>query len=255
MLGLAAILAQPLRAQRFGGTWVMQAPTGPITLTLTQAAGGRTTGTLTIEGDVIQLGGTIAQGRLSGQATLGARRGVFEAAVEGDQLALVIAETNAAGVPDPATAQQLLFQRGNAAAAPATPAAPGTARQPARGGGTAADRELSQLLLSSAWCSFSYSQTSGRTSTSRNVFLADGRLLIGTNSEGGTVNQYGGTSTPNGSVYSQSQGGQTARWQVQGGRLFVDLGQGPQPVALSVARNSNGYPIITADGTEYSQCR
>lgn len=257
-LGLVVVLALPAGAQRFGGTWVMQAPTGPITLTLTQAAGGRTTGTLTIEGDVIQLGGTIAQGRLSGQASLGARRGVFEAAVEGDQLALVIAETNAAGVPDPATAQQLLFQRGAAGAAPATPAAPGAgagAPPPARGGGTAADRELTQLLLSSAWCSFSYSQTSGRTSTSRNVFLTDGRLLIGTNTEGGTVNQYGGTATPNGSVYSQSQGGQTARWQVQGGRLFVDLGAGPQPVALSVARNSNGYPIITADGTEYSQCR
>ena len=87
------------------------------------------------------------------------------------------------------------------------------------------------------------------------VRLKDGEELIGTNTEGGTVNQYGGTATPNGSVYSQSQGGQTARWQVQGGRLFVDLGAGPQPVALSVARNSNGYPIITADGTEYSQCR
>ena len=85
-LGLVVVLALPAGAQRFGGTWVMQAPTGPITLTLTQAAGGRTTGTLTIEGDVIQLGGTIAQGRLSGQASLGARRGVFEAAVEGDQL-------------------------------------------------------------------------------------------------------------------------------------------------------------------------
>jgi hypothetical protein len=33
-------------------------------------------------------------------------------------------------------------------------------------------------------------------------------------------------------------------------------GDGAQwaPVNLSVSRNSNGYPIITADGTEYMQC-
>jgi hypothetical protein len=45
------------------------------------------------------------------------------------------------------------------------------------------------------------------------------------------------------------------QWQVQGGQLYLDSGQGMQPVRMTISRNSNGYPIITADGKEYSQCR
>ena len=77
---------------------------------------------------------------------------------------------------------------------------------------------------------------------------------MNSNHEGGTVNQYGGGNPANGSVYSQSSGGGTARWQVRGGQLYLDGGEGFQQVPLSVSRNSNGYPIITADGKEYSQC-
>jgi hypothetical protein len=50
------------------------------------------------------------------------------------------------------------------------------------GGGAGAGTQLGQLLLSSAWCSFSYSGTTdntgtGRSSTSRVQFSADGTAL------------------------------------------------------------------------------
>src|SRR5688500_2899420 len=46
-----------------------------------------------------------------------------------------------------------------------------------------ANDQLSQLLLSSAWCSFSYSSASGTTRTTRVVFSADGTWSMGGNRE------------------------------------------------------------------------
>jgi hypothetical protein len=145
--------------------------------------------------------------------------------------------------------------------------APGAASlgagQNAEGGSaaqSAQDRQLAQLLLSSPWCSFSYK--SGYTHTSRNVFYPNGTLATSTNSEGGTVNQYGGGNVDvgggaTGSVHGQSQGGGQLRWKVQGGQLYLDQGSGFQAIAIRITRNSNGYPIITSlsDGAEYSQCK
>ena len=126
-------------------------------------------------------------------------------------------------------------------------------------GGSAQDQQLAQLLLSSAWCSFSYK--SGYTNQSRNVFHRDGTLSINTNAEGGTVNQYGGGNVDigggsGGSVYGQQQGSGQTHWKVQGGQLYLNDGSGFQPVPIRITQNSNGYPIITAanDGKEYSQC-
>lgn len=67
------------------------------------------------------------------------------------------------------------------------PAGPAGVLPPAVGapGGTAADRQLAQLLLSSPWCSFSYK--SGYARSSRNVFSQNGTLATSTNSEGGSV--------------------------------------------------------------------
>lgn len=257
-----------LMAQKFTGTYAIQGQQGVVTLALSQQRGGTTTGTLSGNGTVIQLSGTVEDGELSGEATSGSSRALFQAALDGNQLVFGLVELGQDGMPNMATATELRFTRTSAVAtAPPAAAAPrsggaarpgpapgGTAAAPSGGNGSAEDQQLRQLLLGSAWCSFSYSQASGSTNTSRNVFLADGRLLVNTSHEGGTVNQYGGGSTPNGSVYSQSSGGGSARWQVRGGRLYLDGGEGFQPVPLSITRNSNGYPIITADGKEYSQC-
>lgn len=98
----------------------------------------------------------------------------------------------------------------------------------------------SKLLLSSAWCSFSYNKISGTTKTARARFHANGTYSFGNQRESQSSNQYG-------SVYGQSSGGGGGRWQVQGGEPL-------EPVHTVLKRNSNGYPIIVADGVEYMQC-
>jgi hypothetical protein len=109
---------------------------------------------------------------------------------------------------------------------------------------------LAQLLLSSAWCSFSYNTVSGTSSTSRAQFFPDGTWSSG--SRGETYSSgYGGT------VAGQHDSGSGGHWSVQNGQLFMS--NPPEvptlsPVPLTVTRNSSGYPIITADGKEYSSC-
>lgn len=265
---LLMLVARPVSAQQFTGTYTMPATNGAVlTIALTQSTGGRTTGTLSGNGTVIQLEAKLDEGDLVGQAVMGQTRAIFTAELDGTTLLVGLIELGADGAPNLAAAQELQFTRTSRvatappAAKPSAPVAtvPQAGRSPAPappapGGVTPQDQQLRQLLLSSPWCSFSYSQTSGSTHTSRNVFYADGRLAINTNSEGGTVNQFGGGNTATGSVATQAQGGSMIRWQVQGGQLYLDSGQGMQLAPLSITRNSSGYPIIAADGKEYSQC-
>jgi hypothetical protein len=120
--------------------------------------------------------------------------------------------------------------------------------------GSPMDAQVRQLLLSSAWCSFSYSATPGgggygdRSSSSRVVFQADGSGFRGSSSESYSTG-YGGTAAGGG------RGGQPFRWQVQNGRLLIDTGAGFQDVNLDGKRNSNGYPILISGGVEYMSCR
>lgn len=105
-----------------------------------------------------------------------------------------------------------------------------------------------QLLLSSAWCSFSYNKISGTTKTTRARFYSNGTYGFGNQRESQSSGQYG-------SVYGQSGGGGGGHWQVQGGELYMGEGGGAlEPVQTVLKRNSNGYPIIVADGVEYMQC-
>jgi hypothetical protein len=169
--------------------------------------------------------------------------------VQGDQLAIV----GSGGAT-------VLFSRAGTeagkppAAAAGKRAASASARAPpSAAASSATDSQLRDLLLSSAWCSFSYKATPGggdHTSSSRVVFRKDGTAVRGTSSETystGTGGQYAGA----------RQGGGGLRWQVKGGRLLVDAGEGQgfQDVDLQVTRNSNGYPILNAAGAEYMQCR
>jgi hypothetical protein len=105
------------------------------------------------------------------------------------------------------------------------------------------------LLLSSAWCSFTYNKTTGYSHTKRVAFNANG--TYGTGSRGEGYSSGGG-----GSMASQrnAQGG--GMWAVDRGELFMSEGGGRlEPVKTVLKRNNNGYPIIVADGVEYSQCR
>jgi hypothetical protein len=112
-----------------------------------------------------------------------------------------------------------------------------------------ADGQLQQLLLSSAWCSFSYSKSAGVTKHSRAQFFPNGTYTLKLGSEG----YYSG---PGGTYSSQDKRGGGGRWQVRGGQLFISEGRGPlEPVNLKVTYNNNGVPILIADGVEYFSCK
>jgi hypothetical protein len=106
-----------------------------------------------------------------------------------------------------------------------------------------------ELMLSSAWCTFTYNKTTGYSNTKRVAFAPNGAWFSGARGEGGS-------SGANGSVYSQRDSRAGGAWKVQRGELYMSEGGAPlEPVQTLVKRNSNGYPIIVADGVEYSQCR
>ena len=107
----------------------------------------------------------------------------------------------------------------------------------------------SELLLSSAWCSFSYNKTTGYSNTTRVRFSRNGTYGTGSRAEGST-------SGKSGSYSSQRDSGGGGRWKVAKGELYLSTGNGSlEHVKTVLKRNSNGYPIIIADGVEYSQCK
>ena len=111
------------------------------------------------------------------------------------------------------------------------------------------DEQARQLLMSSAWCSFTYNKTSGASNTRRAVFRPDGILQIGSGAESYSSG-YGGT------VAGQSRNASAMQWRLENMRLYVnDSGRGFQDVGLSATRNSNGSVILKADGKEYAMCR
>lgn len=122
------------------------------------------------------------------------------------------------------------------------------------GGGSAQDQQARQLLTSSAWCSFSYRSTggggSGVSSSSRVVFRPDGTMVMSSGGESYSTGYAG-------SVAGQSSGGSVMRWRVENLRLLVDSndGLGFQDIGLQAYQNSSGYPVLKAQGKEYSQCR
>ena len=106
-----------------------------------------------------------------------------------------------------------------------------------------------ELLLSSAWCTFSYNKTTGYSNTTRVRFNKNGTYGTGGRAEGYSSGKGGTYSSQNDS----SSGG---RWKVNKGELYISTGNGQlAPVKTIVKRNSSGYPIILADGVEYIQCK
>jgi hypothetical protein len=152
------------------------------------------------------------------------------------------------------TGEELMLSQ-NGVPTPWNRLAGATAPMPSPKGGPGAgappqvDRQLRELLLSSAWCSFKYSQILGTTSTERVVFSSDGNVVIDARAE--TV-----STGPSGTYAGFSKDAQRGRWEVRDGRLWLGVGGAPlQPVNGRVNYNSNGSPIIVADGKEYMLCR
>ena len=104
------------------------------------------------------------------------------------------------------------------------------------------------LLLSSAWCSFKFNKISGTSSGQRVSFSPNGTYRVSSGTETGSSGR-------SGSVASQSSSAGGGRWKVERGELFMSEGGQFDHVETVVRRNNNGYPIIVADGTEFSQCR
>jgi hypothetical protein len=222
---------------------------GEVTFSITPGQGGYA-GNLQVQGQSIPFTAQRTGDHLTGNLSSGGTTYIFEARLQGNTLSVL------------SDGQTVTLERAGVGggAAPMMGTAPQNGMQNGvnsggmgDGGGAGAGTQLGQLLLSSAWCSFSYSGTTdntgtGRSSTSRVQFSADGTAL----QTNGGESYYNGN---NGSVAGQSSGGQRYYWKVMGNSLQVS-GDGAQwaPVNLSVSRNSNGYPIITADGTEYMQC-
>ncbi|MCC6747200.1 MAG: hypothetical protein IT371_06035 [Deltaproteobacteria bacterium] len=116
------------------------------------------------------------------------------------------------------------------------------------GGRSPTDGKLRQLLLSTAWCSFTFNKHTGTSSTSRVVYFPNGTLRFGSNTE--TYNTgHAGT------VAGQHTGSGGLLWKVAGGRLYVNLGQGFVDANLRVTLNSAGNPILIAGGKEYMRCK
>jgi hypothetical protein len=254
------------------GKFTMQNPQGATLTLLLQADGpGKVTGSFGGNGVMF-----LVEGQLQGETASGTMRnstgGVyFEAERQGAQLHLILVEPGADGKPDYTRGRELLLAPEGASAgtsagagvAQAAPTPPASATPGASGaGGSAAlatspqDQQIARLLLSSAWCTFSYSGGStynggsyGTSSSARAVFSADG-----------TVRQTSGSETTNsgaaGSAYGAGQGGEMAYWRVQNGTLMLSQDRStwtPQP--MEITQNSNGYPIIKSGGKEYMTCR
>jgi len=109
--------------------------------------------------------------------------------------------------------------------------------------------QLSSLLLSSAWCSFTYNKYSGASHQERVVFRANGAWDSGARGE-----TYSGGAA--GTVAGQSGSSSGGRWQVRGSSLLMSSGRAAlEDVGLAVSRNSSGYPILKTGNKEFASCR
>jgi len=241
---LLALFSCSVLAQSYSGTYVTQNQQGgAVMLSLRQDAQKRVTGTLSGNGSTFQVQGEIKPSGLVGTVTGNGATLFIAAELEGKQLKLVLVEPGPGGKPNLNSARQLVMTRSGAAGAPAAKAAPA-----APAGGSAQDAQVAQFLSGNAWCAFSYNQRTGSSSKERVVFRRDGIVVQQTGGE-----SY--NSGPNGSVAGQSWGGNQARWRTRNGQLELSQdGVNWAPQVLNVTRNSNGYPIINANGKEYMQC-
>lgn len=125
----------------------------------------------------------------------------------------------------------------------------GSAAPAVQNSGNPQDAQARQLLTSSAWCSFTYNKVSGTSTTRKVVFRPDGVLTINGGAETYSSG-YGGT------YAGQSTSGGMMLWKVENLRLLIDQrnGAGFQDIGLTSSKNSNGYPILHAEGREYAMC-
>jgi hypothetical protein len=260
--------APALEAQTALGKYTMKNPQGQlVTLTLESAGAGKVKGSLAGAGVTFVLNGQVVGDDAAGLMTSDAGSAYFEARRAGAQLKFILVEMGANGQPNYSAARELTFDSAVADAATGSGGVAGgagggaTAGAAGGSGGAAApastqDQQAERFLMANAWCSFSYSgsstyggTSSGNTSTSRVVFAANG---IVQRTSGGERTNSGSA----GSVWGSNSSAESGRWKVENANLFVSAdGAQWQMVRTEVTRNSNGSPILKADGIEYMVCR
>jgi len=203
-------------------------------------------GTLAGNNNTFDVAGEVTpQGLMA--AVTGAQGNLYMMAqYEGANLVVILAQPYASGQPDLQSARRIVFAR--ASASPSKPSAKAPPPAPTAAA-TGADGQIRQFLMANAWCSFSYNQRSGTTSSARIVFHDNGTVMQSSNRE-----TY--SSGPAGSVAGQYGDGDRGYWKAENGMLHMSRDNvNWQPMPLQVTRNSNGSPIVKSGGVEYMVCR
>jgi hypothetical protein len=256
LLALLVLAAAPKLDARLVGTWqvggesfmtlnangtgVMEGDaikwkTDGATLVITDEDGEADKVSYRLDGDAL----TITMGGMPMQLTRGGKavKKVTQARRDDD------GDDDAAAM---ALAQQFLAQQQAQQGQPGAPAKgrPQSGAQPQAAG----NDQLSRLLLSSNWCWLRYSN--GNSYTQKVHFNANGTWQDFSESDIYSNNY--GTSIAQ-ATSNRTNGGQ---WAVKNGQFYLSSPENPQlvPVPLTITRNSNGYPIINAEGREYSMC-
>ena len=241
LLAAAALACAPALAQNqnYSGTYTTKNPQGgTVTLTLKQDAKKAVSGTLTGNGNTMQVEAEATPDGLLGRVTNEGNMLYILAELQGAQLNVVLAEPDANGRPNMQTARRLAFAKSSGKPAAAQAEAPKAA----------GSDQLSQFLTRNPWCGFTYNQRTGTSTRERVVFHGNGLVV----QESGAETYSSGRS---GTVAGQYGVGKQGRWKVDNGLLHLSedgLNWTPQP--LQVTQNSNGYPILKSGGKEYMVC-
>ena len=121
-------------AQNFTGNYSLQDPQGTTSMSIHQDAGGKVSGTITMDdGSTVNLQGEIKGTEVIGIASMGEKNTLFKLHFQGAQLIYTMIDVTADGKPDLANAQQFPFTREGGGSAP--PATGGPSAAPMASGG------------------------------------------------------------------------------------------------------------------------
>jgi len=114
LLAALILVALPLAAQEWDGTFVRRDGEPPLTLTLAADQSGQVSGQLIGPGLVFQLQGAPEGAGITGRVTAAAGTGWFQAAFAGEDLQLVLYDAGPDGSPNTASGRQFFFARSGA---------------------------------------------------------------------------------------------------------------------------------------------
>jgi hypothetical protein len=159
LLCAALFACAPALAQNYGGSYTAKnASGGNVMLTLTQDGQKRVSGTLTGHGSSsLQVQARVESEGLRGTAANSFGMLYLTGRLDGDELSVVLTESDLGGKPNPQKARELRLAKIQAKVAPK-------------------DGELTQALTRNAWCSFAY-DIGGNRKQERLAFMSNGLVM------------------------------------------------------------------------------